>query len=151
MTGRIYNFGYDTDSQFFEDAISHEKLWLGRGHWDRTEQYLEGALDELLIFNRPLGADEVASIYRDTTGYIAGLQEDKLMSEALELYPNPAEGAVTIKAKMGARIGIYSMDGVLLLEQEARTEYTLLDISSLSPGSYVARSGDSKKKFLVDR
>ncbi|MDX1284483.1 MAG: hypothetical protein R3182_05710 [Draconibacterium sp.] len=42
MTSRNYNFGFSDDSQFFEDARAHEVLWLGKGHWDRTTQYLDG-------------------------------------------------------------------------------------------------------------
>lgn len=150
MTNRSYNFGNASYSQFFEDAITHEVLWLGRGHWDRTEQYLEGAMDELMIFDRPLGAEEVAAIYRDTTGAISGLTKSGLHSPALELFPNPAANTLSIKTIAGSNIGIYSMEGVLLLEYPARGEKTDIDISSLSPGLYVARSGESKQKFLVD-
>jgi len=151
MTGRNYNFGTTSYSQFFEDAIKHEVLWLGRGHWDRTEQYLEGAIDELMIFDRPLGAKEVAAIYRDTTGAVSGLKEEFSDPLALEVFPNPAESTVTISATVGSRIGIYSMDGVLLLEHEAMDENTSIDITSLPAGFYVARSGESRTKFTVEK
>ena len=150
MTYRRYNFGNANYSQFFEDALAHEVLWLGRGHWDGVEQYLKGAIDELKIFSRPLGAEEVAAIYGDTTVAVSGLK-DILNPRTLELFPNPAESTVTVKAKAGSLIGIYSMDGVLLLEQETHANNTVINITSLPAGLYVARSGESSKKFLVDR
>ncbi len=112
---------------------------------------MEGAIDELKIFSRPLGAEEVAAIYGDTTGAVSGLKENILDPLTLELFPNPAESSVTVKAKVGSLIGIYSMDGVLLLEQETRANNTVINITSLPAGLYVARSGDRSKKFLVDR
>ena len=38
MTSRRYSFGDPYDSQFFEDAVAHEKMWLGKGYWDNTTQ-----------------------------------------------------------------------------------------------------------------
>ena len=151
MTGRRYNFGNTSYSQFFEDAIKHEVLWLGRGYWDRMEQYLEGAIDELMIFNRPLGAEEVAAIYRDTSGAVSGLMEEFTDPPTLELFPNPAGNTLTISASSASLIGIYSMDGVLLLEYESMAESTTINIASLPAGFYVARSGESRTKFLVQR
>ena len=151
MTGRRYNFGNTSYSQFFEDAIKHEVLWVGRGHWDRTEQYMRGAIDELMIFDRPLGAEEVAAIYGDTTGAVSGLKEEFTESTVLQVFPNPAGNTLTISATAGSTIGIYSMDGILLLEQKSRAESTTIDIASLPAGFYVARSGESRTKFLVQK
>lgn len=66
MLNRDYNFGNASYSQFFEDAVAHEKLWLGKGHWDRTTQFFDGTMDELKIFDRPLSAGEVKAQYIDT-------------------------------------------------------------------------------------
>jgi hypothetical protein len=63
MTRRKYNFGNDSYSQFFSDALAHEKLWLGKGHWDRTTQYFNGAIDELRIYDKPLSSSEVKKLY----------------------------------------------------------------------------------------
>ncbi len=151
MTGRSYNFGGPTYSQFFEDAITHEVLWLGKGHWDRTEQYLEGALDELKIFDYPLSAAEVAVLYSDTTGHITGLKKNLSDPSALQVYPNPAKGTVTISGKVGLSIGIYSIKGELLLEKAADTDQTRINISHLPPGIYVVRSGEYRQKFSIKR
>jgi len=63
MTGRRYSFGSSSDSQFFQDAILHEKMWLGKGYWDNTTQYFNGSIDELKIFNQPLTSSEVIDLY----------------------------------------------------------------------------------------
>lgn len=151
MTGRSYNFGAPTYSQFFEDAITHEVLWLGKGHWDRTEQYLEGALDELKIFDYPLSAAEVTVLYSDTTGHVTGIKKDSPDPFALQVYPNPATGTVTISGKVGATIGIYSIKGELMLEQASGRDQSSINISKLPPGTYVARSGEYRQKFSVER
>ncbi|HKK80876.1 MAG TPA: LamG domain-containing protein, partial [Prolixibacteraceae bacterium] len=65
MTNRDYNFGNSSYSHFFEDAVAHEKMWLGKGHWDRTTQFFDGAIDELKIFNKPLSPSEVQSLYQE--------------------------------------------------------------------------------------
>jgi len=51
MTNRSYNFGNPSSSQFFEDAVVHEQLWLGKGYWDGSVQHFHGAIDELKILN----------------------------------------------------------------------------------------------------
>ncbi len=90
MISRNYNFGNASYSEFFKDAPNPERMWLGKGHWNRTEQYLEGAIDELRIFNRPLSSEEVASLYADTVSLISTNPESPVSNETIQVYPNPA-------------------------------------------------------------
>lgn len=87
MTDRRYNFGNEFFSQFFEDAVKHEKLWLGRGYWDRTTQYFEGAIDELRIYDKPLNTSEVLELYNDTTS--TSVFQYNSHSEPVKIYPSP--------------------------------------------------------------
>ncbi|OLS28405.1 MAG: hypothetical protein HeimC2_07510 [Candidatus Heimdallarchaeota archaeon LC_2] len=66
MVHRGYNFGTKTDSQFFARSISHEKLWIGKGFWDRKEMYLKGAVGEIRVYNKPLTQEEIMSLYNST-------------------------------------------------------------------------------------
>jgi hypothetical protein len=92
MTNRRYNFGNSLSSQFFEDAVVHEKLWLGKGYWDRTEQYFDGALDELRIYDRPLSSAEVMQLFSDTaTTSIATPAQD---NDQIRVFPNPAADVI---------------------------------------------------------
>ena len=61
---RHYNFNNARASQFFVDALSHQRFWLGKGHWDHaSEVFFDGALDDFRIYNRPLSKDEVEELY----------------------------------------------------------------------------------------
>ncbi len=90
LTRRIYNFGNSSFSQFFEDAIKHERMWLGRGHWDQTVQHLKGAIDELRIYNVPLSTQEVETLYRDTSGIVSAFENTSSSESSILLFPNPA-------------------------------------------------------------
>ncbi len=67
MVDRNYNFGTSSYSQFFENAVKHEALWMGRGYWDArddpTPLYTEGAIDDVRIYERALTSEEVADLY----------------------------------------------------------------------------------------
>ena len=65
MVNRRYNFGNASYSQFFADAIAHENMWIGKGHWDRTTQHYDGAIDELRIYANPISESEVKNLYND--------------------------------------------------------------------------------------
>jgi hypothetical protein len=79
--------------QFFEDAVKHEVLWLGKGHWDRIEQHLRGAIDELRIYNRALSTDEIRGLYQENAG-TAEVTNNTRGKSGIILYPNPAIGIV---------------------------------------------------------
>ncbi len=64
MTFRQYNFNGPKASQFFADALKHERMWLGKGYWDHaSEVYFDGSMDDLRIYDRPLGEEEVKDLY----------------------------------------------------------------------------------------
>ena len=93
MDNRRYNFGNDSYSQFFADALKHEVLWLGKGHWDRTEQFLNGAIDELRIYDHALGVEEIEALYQENDGSV-GLTHSIPEKKGMVLYPNPTTGKV---------------------------------------------------------
>lgn len=68
MLDRRYNFGTAYYSQFFEDAASHEALWIGRGFWDAEPMYFDGAIDDVRIYDHALSAQEVSEFYQSSTG-----------------------------------------------------------------------------------
>jgi hypothetical protein len=63
LTNRRYNFGNRGYSQFFEDAVKHETLWIGRGYWDGEPVYFDGIIDDVRIYDRPLSTEEVHILY----------------------------------------------------------------------------------------
>ncbi len=94
MAGRIYNFGNSSYSQFFEDALVHEELWLGKGHWDRTTQFFNGQIDELKIFNEPLTASQILDLYNEVV--VTSSNEFNHAREQVYIYPNPATDVLNL-------------------------------------------------------
>lgn len=139
MEKRIYNFGDASHSQFFEDAVKHEVLWLGKGHWDRTEQYLRGAIDELRIYNRALSADEIQAAYQENAGS-AELRHNTAEKNKIILYPNPASGVLHYD---GRNNGL-EIEGYILIDPLGKLIHTAqtsdktgtIGLEGLSPGLY---------------
>ena len=61
---RRYNFGTPNDSEFFENAVEHEALWLGRGFWDSELNYFKGLIGEIRIYSAPLSSEQVKELYK---------------------------------------------------------------------------------------
>jgi hypothetical protein len=139
MTGRRYNFGGPDDSQFFDNALRHERLWLGKGHWDRTTQYLKGAIDELKIFYRPLSSEMVQSLYREGTDptWVERADPDE---GSLRVYPNPAKGVLQYEIRSAGTklsvVKVIDMTGRVVFVQTGLPASGSLDLSHLSGGLY---------------
>ena len=62
---RNYNFSSADASQFFSNALSHDRLWIGKGFWDYAKEiYFDGYVDDVRIYNVALNAKEVMKLYK---------------------------------------------------------------------------------------
>jgi hypothetical protein len=143
MIDRRYNFGTKLHSQFFEDAPNPERMWLGKGHWDRTEQYLEGAIDELRIYDRPLTAGEIQELHADTDSVISsnGNQLNETMSSLI--FPNPAGEKFRYDLRTTGRdftrLEVFDMNGKLIHQMPVNAPQGTLNTADLTPGIYSLR------------
>ncbi len=139
MVNRRYNFGNPTYSQFFADALAHEKLWLGKGHWDRTTQYYRGAIDELRIYNRPLTGKEVKKLYESGKAVASGNLPAR-KNKPLTIYPNPSSGEISWQSKQSKkswqRLSITNLHGKRVLTKSRVPERGHLNLEQLPPGIY---------------
>ena len=157
MISRKYNFGNDSYSEFFEDAPNPERMWLGKGHWDRSEQYLEGAIDELRIYNRPLSFGEVASLYADTVSLISSEEEISAGEEMVRVYPNPAGEFIHYELNQPQdvfyRLELLDLNGRLLKSDDLTGNAGRISTSGISPGLYYlqfrGKNGIHRKSVLV--
>ena len=61
---RHYNFSDANASQFFKNAISHDRMWFGKGFWDFAKEiYFDGYIDDVRIYSIQLNAKEVKTLY----------------------------------------------------------------------------------------
>ncbi len=64
ITYRHYNFSDANASQFFGSSLSHDSMWFGKGFWDfGKETYFDGFIDDIRIYNIPLGEKQVTNLY----------------------------------------------------------------------------------------
>lgn len=70
LVGRWYNFGSETDREFFSDVVEERFCWIGRGAQGESDRqhYFHGAIDELRIYSRALSADEIRAYYDSVLG-----------------------------------------------------------------------------------
>jgi hypothetical protein len=143
-----YNFGNDTYSQFFEDARSKSVLWLGKGFWDAEPYYLEGSLDELRIYNRPLSSLEVNDLYNQTLS--TGVQPQQAEPVA-SVYPNPVGDRLMLDWKDQDQSLIKSL---IISDITGKTRISsepgpILDVSQLDPGMYMLHISSEEGTFHV--
>jgi hypothetical protein len=159
MVDRIYNFGNDRDSQFFADALAHEKLWLAKGHWDRTTQYFDGSIDELRIYSRALSESEVEKLYKAGNQAVTTSTDDPLKEEMVRVFPNPASDKVhydaTVNGKKLEYIEITDITGKKVGEHTHPAQKGSLNLTGLKEGIYfLGFQGESinyQKKVLIQR
>jgi len=156
IENRAYNFGNRFDSQFFEDAVKHEELWLGKGYWDRTTQFFNGAIDELKFFNRPLSAVEVKQLYNEFAS-TSQVKNENINPDFL-VYPNPVSEILYVElanSDYPKTIEITDLKGRSLINKPILQVENEFDISSLKPGLYlvnlVGENNSFRKKIMVSR
>ncbi len=66
----------------------------------------------------------------------------------LKVYPNPANQSLNIISQTNAPVYIYNLLGELVMEIQTQDGYVLVDISSLSEGIYIIRTGSSSAKLI---
>ncbi|MEM7305414.1 MAG: LamG domain-containing protein [Planctomycetota bacterium] len=63
----VYNFGTAFGTEFLDDVVDQKVAWLGRGlfYGVPQQQYHDGAIDEVRIYDRALAASEIQDYYQD--------------------------------------------------------------------------------------
>ena len=65
MTNRRYNFGTERYSQFFEDAVRDEAMWIGKGYWAAEPMFFKGNIKNIRIYDRVLNKQEIKYLYEN--------------------------------------------------------------------------------------
>lgn len=85
----------------------------------------------------------------------AGIQE-YLLSESVQIFPNPATNQLNIQAKNNTSVeslSIYNLAGQLLMQKSISQEITQIDISNLNGGMYLVKvqttQGQVVKQIIV--
>jgi len=156
MVNRRYNFGNSGYSQFFEDALAHERLWLGRGHWDETTQYYNGAIDELRIYNRPLSEPEIEELY-NAGSVPTRAERSREDGSGIRIYPNPASERMYYEVhgfgEKLAALELTDITGKKIHRYTQVSDQGSIDISGLTGGIYFigfyGKTRQYQKKILI--
>ena len=79
------------------------------------------------------GNEYYVKIYYGT----AGVDED--MTQAVEVYPNPAKDVLTVKAENLSNVTVYNMMGQKMMSQDVDTEELTINTSDFESGIYMVR------------
>src|SRR6056297_502665 len=159
MDNRRYNFGNSSYSQFFADAIAHEKMWFGMGYWDRTIQSLDGAIDELKIFNKALNKEEVKEVHNEADPLFTSFSVDNRKKSSLKIFPNPANNYFYYDSgktdKKITALKITSLNGKTILHKTGISQKGKININQFSEGLYqlhfIGREVNLHKKLIISR
>jgi len=152
MTDRYYNFGTSSYSQFFEDAVVHEKLWLGRGYWDEIPQFFKGAIDELRIYGNPISDSDVLKLYEEVAEPLS-VENSSPLEPDIRIFPNPSGDVVNIQWDRSDdfhHLKIRDLSGKIVLQENE--PLNALNIGHLPEGVYQLQlrfSNFTREKFLV--
>lgn len=159
MTNRFYNFADAGASQFFEDAVVHEKLWLGKGYWDETVQHFDGMIDDIRIYDRPLTSQEVEELYSDTA-VVTSVNSIGGDASSIIVHPNPADeyfyyDLSAIKDNRFKTIEVINASGEAVKHQDLSEASGSIAVADLPKGFYMLNflfeKGSIRKKVLIDR
>lgn len=126
--------------------------WVSDLHETTSYKYLPGGIiqEKLVQIENEFGQmqNETKQLYFfNTTGY------NFTKHLHLNVYPNPATDLLTISGlnyDENAKISIVDLNGKVMLSKNAFGQ-TSMDISSLKPGLYLLRVGETVKKIVVSR
>jgi hypothetical protein len=150
--GNIYINGL-LDSTFIEqnqDAIvrvSSSPLYIGR-NGSSDVYYINGKLDDIRIYSCALNAEEVFSLYEDSSTEVIALP-NKLY---LKIYPNPADDMIIVCADLpfhSCEFRICNMLGSVVSSGSFTGDNNVnIDISNLISGSYIVYLFNNNFKYL---
>ncbi len=109
------------------------------------DQYLNGSLDDIGIWNRALNEEEITSLYFGSSVGINEVSQSNLFS----VFPNPVQNEINVNLDpklVGSLFAIYDITGKSVKTGKINSENTTIEINDLSGGIYTFSVGENKKQ-----
>lgn len=103
-----------------------------------------GAIDEVLVYNRALAANEIASVFDETPPVATGWNE--YATEPSCFWPNPVSAVLTLSAKPNETTQIFDVQGKCMGSYSGAAE---IDLSSWPRGIYLVRTSNGQQQKLI--
>ena len=113
-----------------------------------TDQYLNGCLDDIGIWNRALTAIEVNNLFNEGNVGIG----DQIQNNSISIFPNPAQSVINVMAdnKLLSEIySIYDNTGKVVLTGKLNSQNTTIELGNLSGGIYMFSVGENMQTFKI--
>jgi len=154
MKNRLYNFGTASYSEFFKDALKHQKMWIGSGYWNEVQQYFKGAIDELKIFDTPLSSDEVWELYQESASTTT---EPISLNHHIDVFPSPANEHLHYRLHAAIDhlqfLQVMDSSGKVILKKPLTQANGHVDIDHLPDGLYyidfIGHEAFLRKKIMI--
>lgn len=130
---KLYQDGVLTASAFITGFNANTAASVLIGEQDYLSGVFLGAVDEVLIYDRALSAEEVAILFDPTTPIV----EVSKYANQISVYPNPSNGYLNIDNKTSFEVlpyTIFSMDGSLV--KSGIYDGSIIDLDDLPQGFY---------------
>lgn len=119
------------------------------------EQYYQGALDELRLYNRRLLAEDIRELFQAGSASLSPVIKQAKPSEiSLHIYPNPTSRLLQVEFEEAAerRIFIFDEQGRQLRYIKSTTTKETINVAGLPPATYILRvqekDGGIARKFV---
>ena len=112
-----------------------------------ADQFYNGKLDDIGIWNRALTQQEITDLYTSSTLGINEVSQSNLFL----VYPNPANSQINLKADsklLGYDYNVYDNIGQMVLSGKINSENTVIDLGNLSGGVYLFSIGENFKQSI---
>ena len=110
-----------------------------------TDQYLNGCLDDIGIWNRALTAIEVNNLFNEGNVGIG----DQIQNNSISIFPNPAQNVINVMADnkfLSEIYSIYDNTGKVVLTGKLNSQNTTIELGNLSGGIYMFSVGENMKQ-----
>jgi len=113
-----------------------------------TDQYLNGCLDDIGIWNRALTAIEVNNLFNEGNVGIG----DQIQNNSISIFPNPAQNVINVMADnkfLSEIYSIYDNRGKVVLTGKLNSQNTTIELGNLSGGIYMFSVGENMQTFKI--
>ena len=141
-----------TSTSLTQDLQSSDHLTIGKWYFE-LPYYFNGLIYEVRIYNRAMLASEITMLC-DESQFLS-IDSDNIISDEINIYPNPGTDLVTISLTDCDKIEIINIQGEVVFQSEVDELETELkiNVSNWARGVYLvythSKQGIRSKKLII--